>query len=184
MSNTIGQLVQLMLPQFHKELEGKVDTGATTCCMHGIDIKIDKARGEVSFTNPALSSNVIRVPLISQVDVHSANSDPDPRPIVEFAVSIQQQNFERVQFNINDRSNMDSKVLIGQNLLKLGDFVVDISEAEVEVSPVEADIELTPITDTSPTCPPGQLTYNREDDTFTIGFTRQYLLNILNSIND
>ena len=79
---------------------------------------------------------------------------------------------------------MDSKVLIGQNLLKLGDFVVDISEAEVEVSPVEADIELTPITDTSPTCPPGQLTYNREDDTFTIGFTRQYLLNILNSIND
>lgn len=132
MTNTLKATTNLSLPLFNKELTAKVDTGATTCCLHGTEVSIDKATNMAVFSNPELSQNVIRIPLIHVVDVHSADNGAAPRPVVALDITINGQQFEQVEFNINDRSEMDCKVLIGQNLLKMGNFVVDVTEATSE----------------------------------------------------
>lgn len=144
MTDTIGATAQVGFSLFNKTLDAKVDTGATTCCLHGMDVQINHKSGTVTFTNPDLSPNIIQVPLQQVVDVHSADNGASERPIVVMDVSLEGKHFKDVQFNINDRSNMDVKVLIGQNLIKQGGFVVDVSEQQeaVALDPIEVNTNM------------------------------------------
>ena len=180
MSTTIGQHTDIKLPLFNKELTAKVDTGATTCCLHGTNIKVNAAQNSVTFLNSDLSSNVINMSLKGEVDVHSADNGADKRPIVELDVVINGQVISKVEFNINDRSQMDTAVLIGQNLLKQGGFVVDVAEAE------NVDVENVPpeVVDPSPvqmnnTPPSGNITYDPATETFTLILTKQCMLDLI-----
>lgn len=126
MSNTIGNAVDVTFIDTNKKLTGKVDTGATTSCLHGDNIKISGNR--VSFNCSELSPNTITVDLAGSQQVKSADGGTSDRPVIKLNVNINGVNISGAEFNINDRSNMDCPLLIGQNILKAGDFVVDVNQ--------------------------------------------------------
>lgn len=119
--------------------EGKVDTGATTSSLHATNISIDKASNQVSFNSDVLSSNRVTLDLAGVQEVHSADGGGQPRPIVQLDVTIDGVPIKRASFNLNDRSHMDSKILIGQNILKPGNFTIDPNKG-AEQAPLPASM--------------------------------------------
>lgn len=112
-----------------KELQGKVDTGATISSLHADHYKING--NTVTFTCEPLGSNSLTVPLKTQHAVRSPDGGTNYRPVIMLNVKINGKLVNNVEFNLNDRGNMDQPVLIGQNLLQAGKFYVDPSKKEV-----------------------------------------------------
>lgn len=131
---TIGNTVPVTFITIgNKTVDGKVDTGATTSSLHAENISVDKNGGQVSFVCPALSPNRISMPLAGTQDVHSADGGGQARPTVQLDVKISGKTV-RALFNLNDRSNMDVMVLVGQNILKAGSFIIDVKKDETNES--------------------------------------------------
>lgn len=135
MSNqqVIGNTVKVLFVAFNKTAECKVDTGATTSSLHATNIKVDHNRGAVSFHSEGLSGNVITLPLHSTQEVHSADAGGNERPVVALDVEVEGNTMIKgALFNLNDRSKMDSKILIGQNILQKADVVIDPKQGATE----------------------------------------------------
>ena len=125
--NTIGDVVRLKITNLpaSKELRGKVDTGATVSSLHAEKWNIDG--DQVKFVCPELSPNVISLPLVDQQAVKSSDGGTEYRPVIELNVKINDKVIQGVQFNLNDRGQMDFPVLVGQNILEKGKFLIDPS---------------------------------------------------------
>lgn len=127
--NVIGNNVVIRFTSLnHKEAEGKVDTGATTSSLHAVNVRIDKPSNRVMFTSDILSPNMITMDMEGTQTVHSADHGGDPRPMIKLDIEVNGQNIPGVVFNLNDRSNMDSRILVGQNILQAGNFVIDVNK--------------------------------------------------------
>lgn len=111
-----------------RSVEGKVDTGATISSLHADNIRVNQQNNSVSFTCRELSNSVITMQLDGAVEVVSADAGGNTRPIVKFDVEIDGVVLQSTSFNLNDRSEMDTPVLIGQNILKSGGFVIDVNK--------------------------------------------------------
>lgn len=114
----------------NKSIEGKVDTGATTSSLHAEQIKVNG--NSVSFICPDMSNKVITMDLDGAQEVVSADAGGTTRPMVKFDIEIDGTPLRGVSFNLNDRSEMDSPILIGQNILTAGNFVVDVNKNSPE----------------------------------------------------
>lgn len=128
--NVLGNEAMVKFIQLNREVEGKVDTGATTSSLHAENIQVNKANNSVSFSCPELSNGVITMELDGAQEVVSADAGGNTRPMVKMDVEINGIPIKAVSFNLNDRSEMDSPVLIGQNILKVGNFVIDVNKDE------------------------------------------------------
>lgn len=117
----IAKHIEISLPQLSMTgIEAKVDTGAGQCCLHAENIK---ATGEtVTFT---FGGKRITMNQSDSVDIHTADNGADKRPVVKLNVDCEGGSFKDVEFNLNDRSDMPHKVLLGMNFLKQGQFLVD-----------------------------------------------------------
>ena len=111
-----------------KELEGKIDTGATVSSLHADHYQIKG--NQIEFTCKPLSDNLITVPLKTQHAVKSPDGGTVYRPVIELDVKINGKLIKSAMFNLNDRSHMEQAVLIGQNVLQAGKFYVDPSRTE------------------------------------------------------
>lgn len=128
--STIGNTVSVTFVTIgNKTVDGKVDTGATTSSLHAENISMDKS-GSVSFVCPELSPNRISMALAGTQDVHSADGGGQARPMIKMDVEIDGHHIRDAVFNLNDRSNMDVMVLVGQNIIKAGGFLIDVSKDE------------------------------------------------------
>ena len=128
----IGRNIQIKLPQLGGlVLEAKIDSGAGQSSLHADDIK---ASGEsVSFT---LEGKRITMNQAGKADIHTADNGGDSRPVIKLNVVCEQGSFEGVEFNLNDRSDMPDKVLLGHNFLEMGKFVIDpLKEEQDEPQP-------------------------------------------------
>ena len=123
--NTIGDVVRLKITNLPagKELRGKVDTGATVSSLHAEKWSIDG--DNVKFICPELSPNVISLPLVDQQAVKSSDGGTEYRPVIELNVKINDKVLQGVQFNLNDRGQMEYPVLVGQNILEKGKYLID-----------------------------------------------------------
>ena len=119
----------------NKEITGKVDTGATTSSLHATNVKTHG--NQVSFVCDELSPNVITMDMDGAQTVHTADNGGDHRPIVKLDVEVNGVPIRDAVFNLNDRSNMDSKILLGQNILQAGNFVVDVNQGNEETPPAD-----------------------------------------------
>jgi hypothetical protein len=108
--------------------QGKVDTGADLSCLHATDVTVNKDRNSVTFNSPAISNNLITMDLSGVQDVNSADGGKSSRPTIKFDIEVNGIPIQGVMFNLNDRSNMDSMILIGQNVLKAGNFQIDVNK--------------------------------------------------------
>jgi hypothetical protein len=126
---TLGNDVEVRFSSVgNKTTHGKVDTGATTSSLHATHISVNKERNSVSFSSAAISDNVVTMELEGGQAVHSADGGEQARPTVKFDIEINGTPIQGALFNLNDRSNMDTMVLIGQNVLKAGNFVIDVNK--------------------------------------------------------
>ena len=107
-------------------LEAKVDTGADISSLHvdELNIKDDK----VSFFNKSLSENIITLPLENIQQVKLSNGTTENRPVISMEIKINDDIIKTVEFNLNDRSEMDFQVLLGKNALD--DVLINVVEKE------------------------------------------------------
>lgn len=129
--NIIGNTVEVHFISFgNKTAMGKVDTGATTSCLHATNISVNKGQNTVSFYSDVISNNLVTLDLAGVQEVRSADAGGENRPLVRFDIEINGKFLKDAAFNLNDRSNMDTEILIGQNVLQAGDFQIDVSKDE------------------------------------------------------
>ena len=131
----IGDFVELRFTDLASSqfVRGKVDTGATICSLHCEGHEINEASGQITFKCSTLSPNSITMPLSDRQAVKNADNT-EYRPVVELSVKIDDHIIEKVKFNLNDRSSMDCPVLVGQNLIKAGNFLIDPSRVSEALS--------------------------------------------------
>lgn len=140
--NVIGNHTGVRFAAFNNaEATGKVDTGATTSSLHATNIKMNGSK--VSFVCDEISPNVITMDVEGAQTVHTADNGGDQRPVVKMDIEINGIPIQGATFNLNDRGNMDSKILLGQNVLQAGNFVVDVNQGNEKESPAN-DIPADP----------------------------------------
>lgn len=139
----LGNNVEVKFTTLNRMVPGKVDTGATTSSLHAKNIQVNKANNTVSFLCPELSNGIINMDLDGAQEVVSADAGGNTRPIVKMDVEINSIPIKSASFNLNDRSEMDCPILIGQNILKVGNFVIDVNkdEAPERLEIVQKDIQ-------------------------------------------
>jgi hypothetical protein len=140
MTNVIGNTVKINFKNFGDSVvaEGKVDTGATTSSLHATDIKLN-SDNTVTFLSDCLSENLLTIPLVGEQDVLTADAGSNSRPIISLDISINGRDIPKAHFNLNDRSEMDCPILIGENIIKAGDFIIDINNDTDDNSPNVAE---------------------------------------------
>jgi len=125
----MGTHIDINLLSFNGEqpINAKVDTGATVCSIHGekIVIRNDPYSPETQVVDFVFNDKKYTMGLVQSQAVQTADGGVEHRPVVQFNVRYKDQTVENVLFNINDRSEMDSSVLIGMNLLKELDIKID-----------------------------------------------------------
>lgn len=138
-------------------IRGKIDTGADMSSIHAENIKIidtqDYDSPMVKFT---YGDSVYTMPLHDKVAVQSSDNAEgvEYRPVVQFDVKIHDRLLSKVSFNLNDRSDMPFKLLIGKNLLTKGSFLIDPKlEEEVEWTVTFDASQLTPCAIAVPVLP-------------------------------
>jgi len=121
----IGDVVDVMITSIpgSTPMKGKVDTGADVSSIHAEDWQVDN--GQVTFNCPELSENKITLPVIEKQAIKSSNGDTEYRPVIELNIQINNQQLPNVMFNLNDRGTMTYPMLVGQNILERGGFMID-----------------------------------------------------------
>lgn len=121
---------------FSEPIEGKIDTGAAQSSMHATEIEV--ANGQVTFVH---GENRYRVAVHQSQDVSSADGGTQSRPVILLNVTINGKNIPEVPVNLNDREQMPQKFLIGQDIIKAADFVIDLSDEPTDTEPMAAKPE-------------------------------------------
>jgi len=134
---TIGSEATVRFTRFNKDTTGKVDTGATTSSLHATRISLNSDGSQVQFLSPCLSNNMVTLDITSKQEVHSADGGGNTRPVITLDIEIDGTPLTGVEFNLNDRSGMDSQILIGTNIIEAGNFVVDIHQDNDTEQPTE-----------------------------------------------
>ena len=109
------------------DIVAKVDTGAQITSLHATDIDISR-NGEgatVSFNAPDLSNNRFTLPMVDQQPVKTSDGRTSNRPVIKMTMKIKNKLLKDILVNLNDRSKMDDPMLLGQNALEAGNFLVD-----------------------------------------------------------
>lgn len=123
----VGDVVDITITSItgSKPIKGKIDTGADVSSLHADEWNIND--GRVTFMSPELSENKITMPVLEKQAVKLSNGSMEYRPVIELNVKINDQQLTGCMFNLNDRGAMTYPILIGQNLLEQGGFMIDPS---------------------------------------------------------
>jgi ribosomal protein S6--L-glutamate ligase len=129
----IGRVEWVDLPEVKIKHKARIDTGAKTTSMHAVNIEEVDQRGELFVKFQTYDSQNKIVEVVRKVDTIQRVSNTagfvSRRYVIKEKVKI--GNIEReVLINLNDRSKMDYKFLVGRNLL-LGRFIVDVARSHV-----------------------------------------------------
>jgi hypothetical protein len=111
-----------------KQLEVKIDTGATTSSIFATNIKVDRNKKTVSFialndSYKEYTGKTITLPLFSEIKVQSSNGDEESRPLVKMDIVIREKTMESY-FSLADRKELEFPVLVGKDVLS-GKFLVN-----------------------------------------------------------
>jgi hypothetical protein len=129
----IGRVEWVSLPDFKIKQKARIDTGAKTTSMHAVNIEEVEQRGELFVKFQTFDSENKVVELVRKVDTTQRVSNTSGFVSRRYVIKekIKMGNIEReALINLNDRSKMEYKFLIGRNVL-LGRFIVDVARSHV-----------------------------------------------------
>lgn len=129
----IGRIEWVSLPELKVKQKARIDTGAKTTSLHAVNIEEVEQRGELFVKFQTTDGNGKIVEVVRKVDttqkVSNTSGVVTKRYVIKEKIKI--GTIEReVLVNLNDRSKMDYKFLVGRNLL-LGRFIVDVARSHV-----------------------------------------------------
>lgn len=129
----IGRVEWVELPELKIKNKARIDTGAKTTSMHAVNIEEVEQRGELFIKFQTLDSEGKVVELVRKVEntqrVSNTSGFVSRRYVIK--EKIKMGTIEReVLINLNDRTKMEYKFLVGRNLL-LGRFIVDVARSHV-----------------------------------------------------
>lgn len=121
------------MPELKIKHKARIDTGAKTTSLHAVNIEEVEQRGElfVKFQTVDAEGKVVEV--VRKVDTTQRVSNTSGFISKRYVIKekIKMGNIEReILINLNDRSGMEYKFLVGRNLL-LGRFIVDVARSHV-----------------------------------------------------
>lgn len=123
----------MSLPDFKIRHKARIDSGAKTTSMHAVNIEEVSQRGELFVKFQTFDSANKVVELVRKVDTTQRVSNTAGSVTRRYVIKekIKMGNIEReVLINLNDRTKMEYKFLIGRNVL-LGRFIVDVARSHV-----------------------------------------------------
>ena len=129
----IGRVEWVSLPDLKIKHKSRIDTGAKTTSMHAVNIEEVQQRGELFVKFQTLDSEGKTVELVRKVGTTQRVSNTSGFVSRRYVIKekIRMGSIEReVLINLNDRSKMEYKFLIGRNVL-LGRFIVDVARSHV-----------------------------------------------------
>lgn len=121
------------MPELKIKHKARIDTGAKTTSLHAVNIEEVEQRGELFVKFQTLDGEGKTVEVVRKVDTTQKVSNTSGFVSKRYVIKekIKMGNIEReVLVNLNDRSKMDYKFLVGRNLL-LGRFIVDVARSHV-----------------------------------------------------
>lgn len=135
--NAVGIHVQATLMGINQNeaIDAKIDTGAECCSLGVEDIHITKSELDPEAQKVKFSYNERQYTMNVEemISVSSADGGIHYRPTVLFDVKINGHLVPEVQVNLNDRSHMEYKFLVGMNLLEKCDLVIDPSITKEDI---------------------------------------------------
>jgi hypothetical protein len=129
----IGRVEWVELPDVKIKHKARIDSGAKTTSMHAVNIEEVDQRGELFVKFQTFDSENKIVEVVRKVDTIQRVSNTAGFVSRRYVIKekVKMGNIEReVLINLNDRSKMDYKFLVGRNLL-LGRFIVDVARSHV-----------------------------------------------------
>ncbi len=129
----IGRIEWVSMPELKIKHKARIDTGAKTTSMHAVNIEEVEQRGELFVKFQTLDSEGKTVEVVRKVDTTQKVSNTAGLVSKRYVIKekIKMGSIEReVNINLNDRTKMDYKFLVGRNLL-LGRFIVDVARSHV-----------------------------------------------------
>jgi hypothetical protein len=126
---TIGGFEYVDLPLLGIEkIKAKIDTGAGVCAIHSTMQDIVVKNGIACLIYNVMSPNLILTTnKYKKINITNSFGDTEQRYQVSISININGELYD-IDFTLTDRSDMDCKVLIGKNLIDLGNFVVDVKK--------------------------------------------------------
>lgn len=129
----IGRIEWVHLPDVKLKLKARIDTGAKTTSLHAVNIEEVEQRGELFVKFQTTDHEGKPMDLLRKVDTTQRVSNTGgfitKRYVIKEKIKIGDVERE-VLINLNDRSKMEYKFLVGRNVL-LGRFVVDVARSHV-----------------------------------------------------
>ena len=125
----MGRIEAVFLPQADLWLDARVDTGAKMCSMHARHIKKvhrdEKLYVQFDTTDDRGQKRSLLREVLYVKKVKSSNGAISERFVIKAKLRVGDREHD-VEVNLNDRSSMQYKMLIGRNLL-LGNYTVDVA---------------------------------------------------------
>lgn len=129
----IGRIEWVHLPELKIKHKARIDTGAKTTSMHAVNIEEVEQRGELFVKFQTLDSEDKAVDLVRKVESTQKIANPGGSVTKRYVIKekVKLGDVERdILINLNDRTKMQYKFLVGRNLL-LGRFIVDVARSHV-----------------------------------------------------
>ncbi len=129
----IGRVEWIELPELKLKHKARIDTGAKTTSIHASNIEEVEQRGELFVKFQTLDSDGKKIELLRKVDTTQRVSNTAGVVTKRYVIKekVKMGNIEReILINLNNRSGMDYKFLVGRNLL-LGRYIVDVARSHV-----------------------------------------------------
>lgn len=127
MKDTVGALEKISLPELDlQQITARVDTGATTSCLHvdNYDIFSKKGKEWVEFSFKKRNKTINHVmPLIKSKKVISSNGKSEVRPVIETTIQLGIMTWT-IKLTLTNRHRMRYRMLLGRQALGKK-FVVD-----------------------------------------------------------
>lgn len=129
----IGRVEWITLPDLNIKHKSRIDTGAKTSSLHAQGIEEVQQGGELFVKFQSVDFEGKPKELIRKVESMQRVANPGggstKRYVIREKVKLGPIEKE-ISINLNDRSKMEYKFLVGRNLL-LGRFVVDVARSHV-----------------------------------------------------
>lgn len=124
----IGTNVKVILSGLNgnQPFDAKIDTGATLSSLHAENLKVTHGQHDsqptVEFSN---GDKRYRMTVVTTQAVKTADGGVENRPVIRLNVKINGNTYNDIMFNLNDRTGMPEPILLGQNFLEKGKFLID-----------------------------------------------------------